>query len=55
MEVATLVAAAATTEGTRGLASILGGVGFDAVDGSISGLPPHVTGTTRLYLLGARE
>ena len=36
------------------LASILGGAGLDAVDGSISGPPPQGPGTTRLYLSGVR-
>ena len=36
------------------IASVLGGAGLDAVDGSISGPPPHVAGTTRLYLSGPR-
>ena len=36
------------------LASILADAGLDAVDGSISGPPPHAAGTTRLYLSGSR-
>jgi 3-hydroxyisobutyrate dehydrogenase-like beta-hydroxyacid dehydrogenase len=36
------------------IASALGDAGLDAVDGSISGPPPHAAGTTRLYLSGPR-
>ncbi len=68
VEVATAVAAAAAAGArplvadlnaiapstAQRLASIMGGVGLDVVDGSISGPPPYGPGTTRLYLSGLR-
>ena len=36
------------------IAAVLASAGIDAVDGSISGPPPHTRGTTRIYLSGAR-
>jgi len=36
------------------VARALGAAGLEAVDGSISGPPPHAPGSTRLYLSGAR-
>jgi 3-hydroxyisobutyrate dehydrogenase-like beta-hydroxyacid dehydrogenase len=36
------------------VAAVLGNAGLETVDGSISGPPPRVAGTTRLYLSGTR-
>jgi 3-hydroxyisobutyrate dehydrogenase-like beta-hydroxyacid dehydrogenase len=36
------------------VAAVLAGRGIDMVDGSISGPPPSVSGTTRVYLSGSR-
>ncbi len=38
----------------RRVAAVLGEAGLDAVDGSISGPPPHRPGTTRMYFSGSR-
>lgn len=69
LEVAGAVAGAATRTGAQSLvadlnaiapataeavADCLGGAGLSAVDGSISGPPPRIAGTTVIYLSGAR-
>ena len=50
--VADLNAVAPATAGR--IAETLRGAGIDLVDGSVSGPPPHESGTTRVYLSGPR-